>query len=607
MGQTLTFPISSNGITVPKQHCDVITNLCVKLEIDSTSLYTDTTPELSDACADIRHYINCFTDLAAIQLVVVTTPPVTYNPGYRKDIVAELTVMNHGGIIIEASDDYNFKPTVFLTNSADFASASYKNPLEGVFTTFDDKITSKTPTTLQEFPIPITIPTNKFECEEISHLCLQLNHNIARYNDTDPNNDFVCISFGEVAQGKAGTFSCNVSVDLEVPSQTFSPVDVYTFDQVASVDVILSVTNTGPGDIARTRGSSVNYDVTAYLTDSANFEDATVRIRQADVDITLAQLQQELKSGQSVSFAFSSDILVPTVNCSRISHVCFSVTLRSADDRVYTDVDSSNNDVCIEFGPKEEGKAGKILCYVDLAALSLVVLDPQPLTYVPGEDTDVLVRLTVTNYGGLDVSTAPSWTHNFGTEVYLADSENLYTSTNISQPTVDKLFLHEVGSHFRVSLPVFYVKVNIPIAIDCKNIRYLCTLLLHNELRYLDVDRSNDYVCIRFGPVDGGMAGILECDGVTDYPATQAHPRSTAVTVRQRPITTQQTRDRYTTSRDSDHDIGASDGLGKLRTEGLALHYVMIIVSLVFITVVVIAVVIIKCRHKGAPNGICYR
>ncbi|XP_077997681.1 uncharacterized protein LOC144450819 [Glandiceps talaboti] len=507
--------------------------------------------------------------------------------------------------MVEDVNDYNFKPKIFLTNSADFDSASFKIKQQEISTQFDQQIVGKASVTLPEFPIYVKIPTNKNECQAISHLCVLLDHNVDRYNDTNSTNDFTCLAFGAVNDGKAGTFTCDVSLDLSTDDLTFSPNDddgIYQFDDPTSIDVTLDVTNQGPGNIADVTGSNINFDIAVFLTDSDNLEDATTKMEQPNIDISITQLQRQLRNGNGLTFSFSTDITIPYVNCSSITHICFIVTLHNDDVRVYDDVTADNNDVCLQFGPKEEGKAGLFQCYIDIAAIKLLVMAPQPLNYDLGQNTDLTVQLSVTNYGGIHLQTAPPGIHNFGIKVYLTGSDQLYDAViKREQYGVNKLFHHEVGSHFIVTLPVFDINITISTDIDCKNFRYLCILVIHNEERYTDYDRSNDYVCIRFGPVVDGMAGELpfECggnSGNTEAPPTTIHRTTKGRQVTVKPVV--QTTDQSST------DYGIGSGLGKLRVDRLPLHYAMIITTLVFVAAVVTGIVIIKWRKT---RSICIR
>ncbi|XP_006820138.2 uncharacterized protein LOC102808188 [Saccoglossus kowalevskii] len=590
ISDTILFSTSSMQITIPSEYCDDISHICTKVTIPDSSLYTDIIPELADTCLAFEGSagnIHCYIDLAATDLDLAVTYDLTYDPGYQQNIYLQLSVTNLGGLTLVESIDYNFKPTTYLTDSGQFESATVSIQQDDLGTTFNPRINGDSSVNLQEFPVSVTIPTVKSECESISYLCIMIDHNINHYTDIDSSNDDACIQFGEVSAGNAGTFSCNILVDLEVDNLAYTPTqDMYPFDTVVPADVTLRVTNRGFGHVPRARGSDVNFDVKTYLTNSGNFEDATVKIEQPNLDIDVVQLQQQLLSGigEEIDLSFSVDILVPIQNCQSLSHICFIVTLHNEDNLVFYDDNSDNNDVCIEFGPIEENKAGKVLCFIDIAAIDLEIQleSSNTLTYEPGKPSQVMVQLTVTNYGGLDLTTAPSGTYNFGTQVFITNTDNLYTaSVKTEQDPPEKIFMHEVGAGFIVILPIFAINITIPTDINCLNLKYLCLLLNHNVYRYIDRNSLNDFVCLEFGSVKAGKAGRLPCNGLPE-------PMTTPKPITQTPLI-------FETFRPANWSHGYGTGnFGRLETDGLALHYVMIITTLVFITVIVAAVVLIK-------------
>ncbi|XP_070570456.1 uncharacterized protein [Ptychodera flava] len=505
--------LSPVNIKIPEDSCQQLLYLCVTVSLDESSIYKEVDPDSDDICVefgplpDKAGETECFVDIAATNVVVSSPSNLAYKPGFETDIVVQLSVDNNGGLTVpEATEGHNFVAVAFLTDSADLRTAAVKLPATVTSDGFTEEIPGKAMSkTLPTTMVKVTIPTDKARCEELTHFCMDLTHDGSKYTDKNSTNDFICIEFGPVADGKAGIKQCNVSIDLSTDNLIVSPeVPKYDFDVDTNAHIEITVTDNGAGDLPEAMEPNVNYEVRAYLTNSEEFETATYRKELPNLNYDLVTLRQAISNGMEISFDTErAQINIPLDECLSITHICLYVTIKDSDTSVFEDPNLDNNDDCLMFGLVGEGKAGVIPCFIDIAAIRLRVIEPRRPRYPAGRDTELTVELTVHNYGALSLSSAPANNYNFFPLIYLTNNGNLDRATRvIQQAEVEARFDHEVASTVTVILADFMITVNVPEDEDtCRSITHICLRIDHNEALYTDGYEPNDKTCMPIDPV----------------------------------------------------------------------------------------------------------
>ncbi|XP_002737746.1 uncharacterized protein LOC100371124 [Saccoglossus kowalevskii] len=519
-------------ITLPENDCYDLLYICVEISLHPDSIYIETNPDTNDFCVQFGPQndgkageTECFIDIAATSVEVTSPQDLTYKPGIATAIQIQLSVDNNGGVTLDEMTEmaeYNFVPLILLTDNDDLARVG--SPIEAVVISggFTQEVTGKTSnlTLSPKIDVEVIIPTERDQCEKIRYLCLEIFHSVDVYVDTDASNDFKCIEFGAISEGKAGIIECNITIDLSANNLVVAPeVPKYDFDVDTDVELSVDLTNNGAGDIPQAIGERPNFNVRAYITDSANLEAASLMIEQ-DLNYDQETLSGAIDNGDLLTLLTDQAILnIPLDRCLEISHICVIVTLADDGNSVFWDPDLTNNDACLGFGLITEGYAGVIPCFIDLAAINLKVISPRNLRYLVGVPTEVEVQLTVHNYGALTLphapEEAPNKLYNFKPEMFITNGNNLDTASMVDpQDDVEKTFKHEVASGVTVILVSFMITVKIPEETeDCRDVSHLCIRINDNNFVYVDGYAPNDNTCTAFGDVRDGKAGLYTCLG----------------------------------------------------------------------------------------------
>ncbi|CAH1272197.1 FBN1 [Branchiostoma lanceolatum] len=143
-------------------------------------------------------------------------------------------------------------------------------------------------------------------------------------------------------------------------SEVFSPVEG------ATMVFNYAIRNAGPGDLPP--NSSGKLQLKVYLTNSAQFDAATVVSRPIDVTarpLHTALIRQGIKSGKTVElFDLSAQVSVPQANCSSFTHLCVAFDIHG------TGVNQTGTGVCKPLG-SGQGGVGTLDCSKALGACSV--------------------------------------------------------------------------------------------------------------------------------------------------------------------------------------------------------------------------------------------
>jgi len=306
-------------------------------------------------------------DLTVLSVSVTTPVPndgaTSFISGVDTYTELDINIFNFGGDALPTTADGNFDLILSLEHAETNLQYSYTFNL--TFSTSDQsKFSDPLASTAGEAFSPnatITIPTE--ECGNLSYICVTIDHNVnAGYDDDDSTNDFACIAFGD-GSSLAGIKECTADLQpnnftITDPSSNF----VYKINSDRTITVDLEVDNIGWEAINETDDGSSNYDFTAYISTSDDLDEVNVTYVEFSVDTSSAyNLSSGIAAGGSMwIYGLQTDINIPSEDCEIYEYLCFKVSVPTNAD--YTDGDTSNNEVCIEFGDVEDGYAGNLPC-----------------------------------------------------------------------------------------------------------------------------------------------------------------------------------------------------------------------------------------------------
>ncbi len=158
-----------------------------------------------------------------------------------------------------------------------------------------------------------------------------------------------------------------------------------------------------------------------------------------------------------------------------------------------------------------------LIYFTDLEAYALTVTDPTDLTFDIGVDNIVTYSIDLRNAGGTDIAAADSG-NNFALSFLI--------SSHVDPTDIDatiETFAAETSNSENlnagilagstITVTTVAAMINIP-SDDCETYQYTCVQVSKDDTAtFTDSVSTNNYVCLAFGDVAEGLAGIKTCSG----------------------------------------------------------------------------------------------
>ncbi|XP_077997632.1 uncharacterized protein LOC144450787 [Glandiceps talaboti] len=524
-GNELAIGSISATCTLPADttRCLAYQSVCLKVVADPTAPYVESHPDNNILCQEFGDNIgnkSCpILDVDIEPIGMVVTPSADPIPlDTPTDANIDIQVTNRGPGDLPSTDDpkQNFDVKVYLSDSGNLETADAK---EVLYIEFADEnelrqgIDKDGEISIQISPAKINLHAAR--CKDLIYLCVEISvHEDSIYKETNPETNDFCLQFFPPGDGLAGNTECFIDIAATGLKVT-SPTDLeYKPGFETDVQVELSVTNNGGLAIPATEEGD-NFVAVVFLTDSNDLNSL-----KSLVDVTNGGYRGEV-AGKVTDLAIpgiSLKITIPTIKarCEELTHVCIKIV---HEDTKYIDSNSTNDFICIEFGPVSDDKAGIKNCDVniDLSASNLLVT-PSKAIYDFDVATDANIDASITNTGPGDLPHAGQ-SLNYKVEFFLTDSPrledaNFSLAIDSRSVTYDAALL-ALGLNKGNSLDLDTDDAQLLIPLDqCLSITHICikvTLYRSDVSVFTDPDETNNDACLKFGDVTTGKAGIIPC------------------------------------------------------------------------------------------------
>ncbi|XP_070573182.1 uncharacterized protein [Ptychodera flava] len=318
-------------------------------------------------------------DLKVYEFTISTPSPddgaTSYVSGVDTFTELSIIVINDGPDDLPTTSDGNYDFILSLENSNTDLQYEYTFTMEFSNADEDQKESSLNNLGTATYSPNATITVPTYECGNLTYICIAINVNTdADYSDTDSSNDYACLEFGDGAS-KAGILECTADLypsNFTITDPTSNFVYPLGSDKTISIDILID--NIGWVAINETSDGSANFEFSAFISDSDDLDEVNATYIEFDVDTGSAY---NLSAGIAATdkiwmYNLQTDINIPSEDCDIYQYVCMKVTAPSNAD--YTDGDTENNEVCIQFGDLEDGYAGNSPCSGCVIQVSLGLL-----------------------------------------------------------------------------------------------------------------------------------------------------------------------------------------------------------------------------------------
>ncbi|XP_070547189.1 uncharacterized protein [Ptychodera flava] len=316
-------------------------------------------------------------------------------------------------------------------------------------------------------------------------------------------------------------------VDLSLEIYTiFNPMPfMVTFETGTNVSInVMSITirNNGPDDIPSLHDGQIHYDIGMYIMALKGGE------MRDPVQVQSFSLNDEVVLRRSNAIASGADqayqvpdwptavINYPAEKCKTHSHLC--VVLEHVGN--HTDNNSDNDFFCLPFvnGLFSES-VGPTNCPSDIVPLALNVISAETPMFVYDTPTTVTIDIQLHNAGGTIV---PGGIENIGFSAFVASNDSADADLKIDCDDVNvntTNIYDDVGPWSDTVYSDVIVKVTVP-GQNCTNFKYLCIVFKKaSENATFQDDDTNNLICLPFGEVSDGGAGVVLCPTDQELPA----------------------------------------------------------------------------------------
>ena len=159
-----------------------------------------------------------------------------------------------------------------------------------------------------------------------------------------------------------------------------------------------------------------------------------------------------------------------------------------------------------------------LFSFTDLEAYALTVTSPTDLIFDIGVDNIVTYSIDLRNAGGTDIASSASG-NNFALSFLIsshADPSDVDASTLMFDAETSNSDNLDAGitAGSTITVSTASAMINIP-SDDCETYQYTCVEVSKVDTAvFTDSVSTNNYVCLGFGDVAEGLAGIKTCSGV---------------------------------------------------------------------------------------------
>ncbi|XP_070547250.1 uncharacterized protein [Ptychodera flava] len=318
-------------------------------------------------------------------------------------------------------------------------------------------------------------------------------------------------------------YLCDLSLEIYT---IFNPLPfMVTFETGTNVSInVVSITvrNNGPDDIPPLHDSQIHYDIGMYMVALKGGE------MRDPVQVQSFSLNDEVVLRRSNAIAPGADqayqvpdwptsvINYPAEKCKTHSHLC--VVIQHIGN--YTDYNTDNDFFCLPFvsGLFSES-VGPTNCPSDIVPVAFNVTSVETPTFVYDTPTTVTIDIQLHNAGGTIV---PGGIDNIGFNAFVASNDSADADLKIHCDYVNLKITNmsdSVGPWSDTVYSDVIVNVTVP-GQNCTDFKYLCIVFkkASENATFQDDDRNN-LICLSFGEVSDGGAGVVLCPTDQELPA----------------------------------------------------------------------------------------
>nr|XP_002732517.1 PREDICTED: uncharacterized protein LOC100371355 [Saccoglossus kowalevskii] len=560
---------TSIGFSYPKTQCGAASYICAGI---LPSLYVDNTASNDVKClrmanGDIDSYAgatNC-PDIAVESFTITSPSTVEYIQHSSVDIKLTVSLINYGSdidtapalkenfffeIVLSSDDDLNKDNVTMVNFTMDQSQAVNAN----------GGISQDASLSITDLSATLIAPESDERCQELIYFCLVVTPGTdAAFGEFETGNNAKCVKFdvSDDATNDPGVLTCKgklmdrskykialypslflgfvvtqsfvvtqaVDADLYVFSVSFSlapPSYVVDSSTVIATSahipptLSIKIANQGPDDLG-VASSGYHYNISFYLAESVDMLNP-ISLNSFDIGTEDSNRANAIPVGADSAITYDSwtaSLTYPADKCATYSHFCVAIV--KDGDATYIDSNSANDYKCLKFvssGSDGVSAAGKTNCPPDPSLKTLVVTGPLELTYAASDSPHVVsADLEILNSGGTGDEDAFTITPaNFSLEAYLCSADDgdmslCMESGDVGASSDDALTFNPWDT---VTMGNLSISVTMP-SDGCYDDGYVCIQMVKDGAATYNDDSSNNYVCLEFGDILDGKAGIVAC------------------------------------------------------------------------------------------------
>ncbi|XP_077997940.1 uncharacterized protein LOC144451054 [Glandiceps talaboti] len=512
VGHTLGGTDVDATMKIPSENCELVEYLCLELLFIDPSQYVDSNMNNNIKCAKYgprsQSYIGeieCYIDIQTIRATVLGPTSLTHLPGAPSTLTIEAEIKNNGyhSVPTPSTGQYNFAPQLYLTDGATLASSTFNILQNDNNVKFDNTLVPNETLTLPSFTGEVIVPLDSDLCQRVTHLCVEITLLRDEFEVRGYGDEEVCLELKSVTDGGAGIkLGCPTNgTDIAMVSFVVRNPTSFLYDIAVPTTITMdtSLTNLGSGSIPASDNHD-NYEfqffVSDHLSDMTAMSDS---VPFTVVTSSATNLRKELIFGFPIDISsLVATVTLPasTSRCEAFESVCLKVMPRNG--LPYTDINLSNNYICLPF---DDSGAGNKTCPeldVDIVATNLVVTPSSGALPVDVRSPTSLT-FVITNNGPGSIPAATDPAINFELDAFLTNNGNLENAT-IRIPLADfRLAVDQskqsLGNGATVPFTISPTDVILP-AEYCDVITHLCIKLnIDDSSLYTDTVPDSSDTC----------------------------------------------------------------------------------------------------------------